>query len=206
LRITRWGPVRDLEAGMQLARAHFVPTWQRLRGYGGCLILHAPDDDAVLFVSFWHREEDEVGSIAAIRPKVARLAEVWREAETEHTAYQVAVWVRTAIQPQAGAWVRSIEWDRMRPEAEVPIIQDWEDGLVPMFQHRPGFQGALLATNPATGQVVGASFWEDHATYEAARPGAMQVVADFVEKHALRERARLTLRMLLTDVPRGVVL
>ena len=63
-----------------------------------------------------------------------------------------------------------------------------------------------VATNSATGQMVGASCWKNHATYEAARPGAREVVADFVEKHTLRERARLTLRMLLTDVPRGVVL
>jgi hypothetical protein len=206
LRIRTWAPVRDLEAGMRLARTQGLPTWQRLKGYRMCCVLHSPEEEAVLFATFWHREEDEAASSAAMGPVAARLAQVWPEARNERAAYEVAVFVRAAIQPQAGALARSIEWDGVDPENEIAIIQDWEGGLLPMFQRLTGFQGAMLATNADTGRALGMSFWEDQVSFTAARPGARKVVAEFVERHGLRQRSRVTYRLLLTDVPSGVVL
>jgi hypothetical protein len=154
------------------------PALASLPGSLGLSLLASQDPGAVVLESFWVSDR----ALRASEPAATALHdELARQARGVVTAerYQVAVFEQEAsVRGAEAARLTRIE---VRPSAVADVIETFGDSAVPWLAESPGFCGALLFADPASGHLVSQTLWED-ARARASGPSTAAVIrADLLE-------------------------
>lgn len=120
----------------------------------------------VVATSAWATQQardDSNADLAPLRIEAARLI-----AGTVSTAeYEIAV-SEQVVQPGPGCWMRATaiagEPARLRDG-----IADFQTSVIPALRGVPGFCGAVLIVDRASGAAIGATVWSSRATLESSR-------------------------------------
>ena len=70
----------------------------------------------------------------------------------------------------------------VNPSAADDVIEAFGDSAVPLLAEHPGFRGALLFADPATGQLISETVWRD-----SRAPTANPSVAPVIQADVLAE-------------------
>jgi quinol monooxygenase YgiN len=160
------GSQERLDDVLAFARDRARPIIEGLAGSQGVSIFADRPHGRLVVVSAWESAAAMQASDAhliAVRDEAAELAAGrWSAAE-----YEVPVF-ETVKQPPPGACMRAtaIATD---PTRVTDAIASFERNVVAALRNQPGFCGAALMVDPATGTGVGSTIWESRAALDATR-------------------------------------
>ena len=149
-----------------------------MHGSLGLSLLISPEPNAAVLESFWLSHD----ALRASEPAATALRdELARQAGGTVTMeqYQIAVFEQEA--PMPGPEAARLTRIEVKPSAVADVIETFGDTAVPRLAEIPGFCGALLFADPASGRLISQSLWH-HARSRAAGPSTAAVLeADLLE-------------------------
>jgi hypothetical protein len=154
------------------------PAVEGMHGSLGLSLLTSPEPSTAVLESFWLSHDALRASepaATALRDELARQARGTATVEQ----YQVAVFEQEA--PVRGAEAARLTRMQVKPSAVADVIETFGDSAVPWLAETPGFRGALLFADPASGQLISQTLWHD-AQARAASPSTAAIIqADLLE-------------------------
>jgi hypothetical protein len=154
------------------------PGVEGMHGSLGLSLLTSPEPSAAVLESFWLSHDAlraSEPSAIALRDELAR--QVRGTVTVEQ--YQVAVFEQRT--PLPGAEAARLTRIEVKPSAVTDVIETFGDSAVPLLAETPGFCGALLFADPASGHLISQTMWQD-ARARAAGPSTAAVLqADLLE-------------------------
>jgi hypothetical protein len=159
------------------------PALEVLRGSLGISVLADREEGGAIFGSVWASsllmsasEETE----APLRSELAKRAGGPVTAED----YEIAVFLQEA-QPRSGQAVR-LTRIQVKPSQALDVIEVVGDIAVPTLAGTPGFCGALLFADPASGRLISQTVWQDPPARTAA-PSVAAIIRTEVPDEAASE-------------------
>jgi hypothetical protein len=135
-------------------------------------LLANPEPGIAIVESFWVSQlelQASENTDRILRGEMARQAS--GPVTVEH--YEVAIFER-----EAPLWGRqAVRLTRMtvKPSGVNDVIDVFGDTVVPSLAGTPGFRGALLFADPASGRLISETLWRDAQT-QAASPSAAAII------------------------------
>jgi hypothetical protein len=142
---------------------------------GLCLLASA---GGVVLESFWASHE----ALRASEPAAVKLrGEMELRAEAPVTAgwYQISVFeYERPVLPHQAARLTQLQ---VTPSAVPDVAEVFGDTAVPWLAETPGFRGALLFADPASGRVVSQTVWRDQHARDASPSTAAVLRGDLLD-------------------------
>jgi quinol monooxygenase YgiN len=159
------------------------PALEVLRGSLGISVLADRAEGVAIFGSVWassHLMSASEKTEAPLRSELAKHAGGPVTAED----YEIAVFLQEA-QPQSGQAVR-LTSIQVKPSQALDVIEVVGDIAVPSLAETPGFCGALLFADPASGRLISQTVWRDPQARTAA-PSVAAIIRTEVPDEAASE-------------------
>lgn len=157
------GRIDDVVA---LVRDRAKPVVDRSEDGRGMSVFVDREKGRVVATSAWATEQAREASnadLAPLRDEAARLM-----AGTVRTAeYEIAV-TEQVVQPEPGCWLRATTL-AADPARIRDAIAGFQSTVIPKLRGVPGFCGAMLLIDRATGTGVGSTIWSSRTTLESSR-------------------------------------
>jgi len=167
---------RDLLPFLTYIDDEVRPVLESQRGNLGLSLLASPG--AAVLESFWVSHDALQASEHAsmqLRDDLERRAQVPVSVEQ----YQVSVFERgEPVFPGQAARLTRIQ---VTPSAVPDVAEVFGDTSVPWLAETPGFCGALLLAEPASGRLISQTVWRDQQAREASPSTAAVIQADLLD-------------------------
>ena len=153
----------------------------------GLSLLAIPEPGVAILESFWASRlalEASENTDAILRGELARQASGAVTVED----YEVVVFERRGARLRGGQAVR-LTRAQVKPSGVGDVIDVVGDTAVPSLAETPGFCGALLFADPASGRLISETVWQD-AQAQAAAPSVAAIIrADVLDEDNCEIRA-----------------
>lgn len=152
------------------------PAVESQPGSLGVSLLTSLERGTAILESFWASHGAlQVGdrTTAPLRGELARRAPVTVE------EYQVSVFEREA--PLHGGEAARLTRIDVKPSAVDDVVEVFGDSAVPWLAESPGFLGALLFADPASGHLISQTVWQDSRSREASPSTGAVIRADVLD-------------------------
>lgn len=164
-----------LEGCIQYIQGEIRPAVESQPGSLGLSLLASPELGTAVLESFWASDHTLLAgetAAAAVGGELARRA----GGPVTVQEYRVAVFEQEApLHGGEGVRLTRIE---VKPSAVDDVIETFGDSAVPLLAEHPGFGGALLFADPATGRLVSETVWRDPSARAASPSVAAVIQAD----------------------------
>jgi heme-degrading monooxygenase HmoA len=154
------------------------PTLEGMHGSLGLSVLTSPESSVAVLESFWASHDALRASepaATALRDELA--GQAGRTVNVER--YEVPVFEQEA--PVRGTEAARLTRIEVKPSAVTDVIEAFGDSAVPWLAESPGFCGALLFADRASGYVISQTLWQDTRARAASPSTAAVVQADLLE-------------------------
>jgi hypothetical protein len=167
-------------------RDELRPVLESQPGSLGLSLQASPESGAATLASFWATREAYWLSRRVTAPLRSELA---RRVNTPVTGqdYQVAIFEREAPL-HSGVAVR-VTWLTAKPLGVDDVIQVIGDTAVPRLAETPGFCDALLFADPASGQLISETAWQNPHARAASPSLAAMIQAEVLAEDRCQIRA-----------------
>jgi hypothetical protein len=142
------------------------------------LLLAGAQSGTVVLESFWASRgwlHASGQTATALRGELAQRAQAVVTAET----YRVTVFEEDT--PLRGGQRARLTRIQVRPPAVADVIETFGDTAVPGLAETPGFCGALLFADPASGHLISQTLWRDPQARAASPSTAAMIQADVLQ-------------------------
>ena len=160
------GDSNGIDDVVTLVRDRAKPVVDRSEDGRGMSVFVDRERGRVVATSAWATEQAREASnkdLAPLRDEAARLM-----AGTVRTAeYEIAV-TEQVVQPEAGCWLRATTL-AADPARIRDAIGGFQTTVIPALRGVPGFCGAMLLIDRATGTGIGSTVWSNRETLEGSR-------------------------------------
>lgn len=149
-----------------------------MHGSLGLSLLTSPEPSSAVLESFWLSHD----ALRASEPAATVLRdELARQAQGTVTVaqYQVAVFEQET--PLPGGEAARLTRIEVKPSAVTDVIETFGDTAVPWLAETPGFCGASLFADPASGHLISQTLWQDAQSRAAGPSTAAVLQADLLE-------------------------
>lgn len=191
------GDPSRIDAVVALVRDRVKPIVDRSEDGRGMSVLVDRAAGRVVGTSAWATEQARDASnaeLAPLRAEAARLmAGTVRVAE-----YEVAV-IEEVVQPGPGCWLRATGVAG-EPASLREGIAQFQKAVIPALRGVPGFCGASLIVDRASGDAIGSTLWSSRATLEASRSLGSSLRSDAAAQTGTRVTGVAEYEMVLSAI------
>jgi quinol monooxygenase YgiN len=154
------------------------PVMEKQPGSLGLSLLARPEAGTAVLESFWASHDAlQVSEQASMQLR----GDLERRAQVPVTVarYQVRVFERE--QPVLPGQAARLTQIQVKPSAVPDVAEVFGDSAVPWLAETPGFCGALLLADPASGHLISQTVWRDQQAREASPSTAAVIRADLLD-------------------------
>ncbi len=163
---------------IQYIQSEVRPATESQPGSLGLSLVASQEPGAAELESFWASDNALYAgeqATAAVRDQLARRA----GGSVTVERYGVPVFEQEA--PLGGGEGVRLTRIEVKPSAIDDVIEAFGDSAVPLLAETPGFRSALLFADPASGQLMSQTVWQDPRARAASPSVAAVIRADLLE-------------------------
>lgn len=149
-----------------LVKDRAKPAVDRSEDGRGMSVFVNREDGRVVATSAWATEQARDASNAELAPLRAEAAGLM-DGTVRIAEYEIAV-SEQVVQPEPGCWMRATTL-AAEPARIRDAIAGFQSTVIPGLRGVPGFCGAMLLIDRATGTGVGSTVWSSRKTLESSR-------------------------------------
>ncbi len=164
LRLT--GSVDKIEDGVENYTSNVARALNEQEGYAGARLLVNRETGAGVSFTFWRDEAASQASFEAMKSIRAEASSRFGDERPETKVYEAVVQHRQEP-TEAGNWVRltTLGGDPAKVEEGV---RHFESRVIPEVSKLPGFRGAILFIDRATGEAIAATVWDSKSDLDGS--------------------------------------
>jgi heme-degrading monooxygenase HmoA len=187
---------RVLERCIEYVQDKLRPAVESLPGSLGLSLLASPEAGAVSLESFWATHEAYWLSRRVEAPLRRELARRVAVPVTDED-YQVVIFEREA--PLRSGLAVQVTSLKAEPAGAEDVIEVFGDTAVPRLAETPGFCAALLFADPASGQLISETAWQDHHARAASPSLAAMLQPEVLDQDRCEIRAVEDYRLVFSS-------